>query len=605
MRISRRGATAFAVCVLLAFGQSVSPRGPFASESEPPLVDGEPLRAHQFPRFVRPTQGGEFGFDQFVVAGDHVALPFERIDLDQESGVVVETWERIDTSVVAGRVVSVFRPVWSPHLLRERLRQVRWGVDRPFVHWGDLVVPGDDGGRRRAVYLRLAPTDVPAAEVVVVSDTVQYSSHLVNLWIPDFGDGRLQHGSEEWDLSAVTQRFYEYFADGYETIAIVTQAMHPTDAFHRNVQNAVAGIGLPLFDDTAQYGSAGVLQGVEMYPSGRWADAPTVLHQQAHQWSDYSQAWARAGIARQGDLPERHTPLLAPGPVLAGAVLEASRRVGGPDNVGAHVVERTTPMVTYNPLTLYRMGLASTTDLPTYRVFEDQGQFGAGLDDGPATPAVGSTVAGGHVILTADDFVAADGIRNGPIVSQIRRAVVYVTRAGLASQDEMDVVSYFAARLGTSDGVTTWDAYPSLFEATGGRVEMPTGITPALTSGLAPLMAVEDVGYPDVPTDVLTGVELDLPIPGRIDIGQTVTLDGVLTLIDRTDYNIVCFRFIRYGGSDVNETFVCDTLDGVRFSVPVTFGATQAGTYTVEPFVFWTDAGPQAALSRYGVIVVE
>ena len=114
-----------------------------------------------------------------------------------------------------------------------------------------------------------------------------------------FGDARLSTDTDSWDLSVVTRTFYEYFADAYTTLAIVMQAMQPMDALHRNVQNAVAGIGLPLFDDAAQYGSASVLQGVEVYPSGRWADLSAVLHQQGHQWSDYSQAWA-AGRGRRG-----------------------------------------------------------------------------------------------------------------------------------------------------------------------------------------------------------------------------------------------------------------------------------------------------------------
>ena len=567
--------------------------------AEPPLMDGESLRAEQFPRFLRSTHVGEFGFDQFVVVGDHSSVTFERVDLAVETGVVPETWERVGTDAVAGRVVSVFRPVWSSDLLHQALRQARWGVDRPFLHWGDLVVSGVG---RQPIYLRMAPTNLPASEVVIVDDTVQYTSHVVNLWVPDFGDGPVQFGIDEWDLSAVTRRFYEHFADDYETIAIVTQTMHPMEPFHRNVQNVVAGIGLPLFDDTAKYGSAGVLQGVEVYSSGRWADAGTVLHQQAHQWSDYSQAWAQAGVTRVGHQPERHTPLLTPGGGLTGAVVEATRRVVASDGGASHVIERTFPMVTYNPLTLYRMGLVSVSELPTYQVFEDQGQFDP---EGRVVPVVGTTVDGGHVTVGPDDFVAADGLRNGPVTTQVRRAVVYVTRTGLASQDDMDVATYFAARLGASVGVMTWDAHPSFLEATGGRAQMSTEIVPAAASGLAPVVPAGDVGYPDVPSDVLIGVELDAPVPGRLDVGQTVTIDGRLTLTDRTDYNIVCFRFIRYGGSDVNEVFVCDTLDGVRFSVPVTFGDSQRGTYTIEPFAFWTDSGPQAALSRYGVIAVE
>ena len=55
----------------------------------------------------------------------------------------------------------------------------------------------------------------------------------------------------------------------------------------------------------------------------------------------------------------------------------------------------------------------------------------------------------------------------------------------------------------------------------------------------------------------------------------------------------------------MNEVFVCGTLEGTRFSVPVTFGDGQAGRYTIEAFAFWADSGPQNARSRYGVIVVE
>ena len=588
------------VCIIGVMGQT--PYAPRPLAAEPPLADGEVLRSDQFPRFLRPTHVGEFGYDAFVVVGDHEALTFERLDLNQDSGIAVETWGRVGTGVVDGRVVSAFRPVWPAERLRETLRMTRWGVDRPFVLWGELVVPGAVGGHRQAVHLRMSPTNIPVSDVTVVRENVQYTSHAVNLWIPDFGDDRIQSGTEEWDLSVVTQRFYEHFADEYETIAIVTQTMHSMEPFHRNVQNAIAGIGLPLFDETALYGSASVLQGVEVYPSGRWAEGPTVLHQQAHQWSDYSRAWAQAGITRQGYLPELHTPLLSPGAVLAGAVLEATRRVSGPDDDGVHVVERTLPMVSYNPLTLYRMGLVSTGGLPIYQVFEDQGQLDP---DARTAPIVGTALEGSQVTVIPDDFVAADGVRNGPVVTQMRRALVYVTRTGLASQDEMDVVTYFAARLGATEGVTTWDGYPSFFEATGRRAEMSTGIAPVPASRLPMIAGVADVSYPDVPTDVLVGVELDQPIAGRVNVGQTVTLDGTLTLTDRTDYNIVCFRFIRYGASDVNEVFVCGTLDRIRFSIPVTFGDAQRGAYTIEPFVFWTGSGPQTALSRYGVIVVE
>ena len=213
----------------------------------------------------------------------------------------------------------------------------------PVSSVGHIVVPmvespvGEDGGRadafeRRAVYLRMAPSNVPPSSVIRIDDSVQFASHAVNIWVPNFGDSPVEGAASGWDLPAVTQQFYRYFADEYETLGIVTQTQHPTEglAFHRNVRNEIAGIGLPFFDETAEYGSTSVLQGVEVYPSGRWADASTLLHQQAHQWNEYTRAWANVwpGIVREGNRPEMHTPLLMPGAVLAGAALEATRRVG-------------------------------------------------------------------------------------------------------------------------------------------------------------------------------------------------------------------------------------------------------------------------------------
>ena len=563
-----------------------------------PMADGEALRADQFPRFLTPAHAGSFGFDVFTVLGDHETVTFERRDPSQTSLVTVETWTRTGTSSIAGRLTSIFRPVWRAEVLRVALAGQRWGVDRPYLFWGDVVAPGT---ARQPVYLQLAPPNLPSSEVVRISDTVQFASHTVNLWIPDFGDARVQGGDEEWDLRTLATTFYQHFADAYETLAVVTQSRELTNqlGFHRNVRNGVAGIGLELFDDTAQYGSASVLQAVEVFPSPQWAENSTMLHQQAHQWGEYTGAWAAAGIVRRGDAPAIHTPLLAPGAVMAGAVLEAMRRVGESTSSGSGpVIELTLPTIQYNPLTLYRMGLIGSAELPTYQVFEDQGQF---TPDRRDVPDDGVAVEGGAVSVTASDFITADGIRNGSPVTRVRRAVIYVTRTGLASQAEMDSVNFFAARLAAREGVMSWDRYPSFFEATRGRAELLTGITPTVVPTIE---GGPNVAYLPVAPDALVGVCLDDPVPGRISVGQTIRINGSLTLSDRNDYSVVCFRFIRYGSFDVNETFVCGSLSERRFSIPVTFSATEQGTHTIEPFAFWMNSGPQAARSRYGAIVV-
>ena len=374
-----------------------------------PLPDGTPLQGEQFPRFLTPTHDDEFGFQDLLVLGDHPVLQFERRELDQESGVSIETWSRDSTTELAGRVVSAFRLAWSADLLRDALRTQRCGVDRPLLLWGDLVVPGVGPTGRQQLYLQMAPPNVPSSRVSRASRTVQYTSHAVNIWMPEFGQSRIQGGDGALDLAAVTKRFYDMFVDEFETLALVSQTTLLTNAagLRRHVRNAVTGIGLELFDTTADYGSASVLQGIEVYPPGGWVTAQATLHQQTHQWGDYTRVWDRVGIARQGNGPESHEPLLSPGAFVAGAVLEGTRRVSG-----ASSIERTVPTVTFHPLTLYRMGLLDVTQLPQLRVFVDQGQFDP---TDRAAPPIGTSVGGGDIAVVGSDFVVADGPRTGPV----------------------------------------------------------------------------------------------------------------------------------------------------------------------------------------------
>ena len=111
--------------------------------------------------------------------------------------------------------------------------------------------------------------------------------------------------------------------------------------------------------------------------------------------------------------------------------------------------------------------------------------------------------------------------------------------------------------------------------------------------------------YVDVATTALNDVVMDRPIPGRIAVGEAVTLSGTVTATDGEDSSIACFRFIRYGSTDPNEIFVCSSLSARRFSVGLTFTAGQRGRYTVEPFLFGAAASRPEARSRYGVIAVE
>ena len=559
-----------------------------AGEMEP-LADGHPLRADQFPRFLHPTHEGSFGFTDFLVLGDHASVTFERVDAG--NGHTAETWARTGTDAVAGHLVSVFSPAWDAAVLRETLRRSSWGVDEPSLYWGRLVVPGGGGHGHVNIHLALAPSNVPASPVVRIDDRVQYASHVVNIRDDDFGDSRILGGDTALNLPEITNLFYEYFADEYEVVAVVSRTARLHDSFHQIVRNDIGGIGLDLFDESAAYGSAAVLEAVEGYSSGNWASWRIVLHEQGHQVGEYTAAWSDAGLAASTGTHaphvHTHTPLMTPGAVTYGA-LEGNLRVA----LDTFRIEHTVPLVTYHPLTLYRMGLLSAADLPPMQVFLDQGQFGA---DTSSAPEVGTEVSGGTVEVTVNDLMAADGVRTGPATTAIRRAVVYVSRGGLAPQSEMDVVNYFARRLGESSGVTSWDRYPSFFEATAGGAVMTTDIRrkpPGSAAGAAASVHCAKVGV-----DALVGIVLDEEFGGCLTAGTSVEVSGVLNLDDE-NYYAVCLRFRRYGAPDGDRIYECDELNAERFSLTVTFPENEPGGYTMEAFAF-SNADAQLPLTTY------
>ena len=561
-----------------------------------PLADGRPLRADQNPRFLRPAHTGTFGFDRFLVLGDHATVTFERVDGGAENQHTAETWARSGTDSVAGHLVSIFNPTWDAATLRDVLRRYAWGVDTPSLYWGRFVVPG--GQDRVNVYLSIVPPNIGSSPVVQINDHVQYASHVVNISDADFGDSRILGGDTALNLPEITTLFYEHFADEYDVIAVVSQAAQLGDyvGFHQVVRNEIGGIGLELFDSSATYGSNGVLQAVEGYPSGQWASWETVLHEQGHQYGEYTNAWSEAAaLHRLGHAPDVHTPLLTPGAVTYGAVLEGDVRVAD-ETADGYRIEHTAPLVTYHPLTLYRMGLLPAASVAPVQVFLDQGQFDTQTS---TAPDAGTAVSGGTVEVTINDLMAADGVRSGPAVTSVRRAIVYVSRNGLAPRAEMDVVNYFAQRLGESSGVTSWKRYPSFAEATGGRAVMTTSIRRRAGASAPALAAGPSGRCARVGTEALVGIVLDNEVGGCVQAGTTATVSGRLTLDDRSDYYAVCVRMRRHGASAEDRIYVCDELNVDRFSLDVTFPADQPGGYTMEAFAFWEETNAQLPLTIY------
>ena len=217
------------------------------------MADGEPLAFEQEPAILKPDHAGSVGLIDFAVLGDHETVVFEREDPAGAAGVVEEVWGRTGTITVGGRTISLFAPRWSRHIWSERLRYERQGFDRPHVYWGRFIVPSISDGpyssetETRSVYLRTGSTGIPHSHVRLIAADVQFSSHVVNLLIPGFGDSRVTSGSFGFDLPTAANSFLAHFGDDYDGIAFIPQRPHMAafGGFHRNIKNEVQGIGKP------------------------------------------------------------------------------------------------------------------------------------------------------------------------------------------------------------------------------------------------------------------------------------------------------------------------------------------------------------------------
>ncbi|MEM8998178.1 MAG: hypothetical protein AAGF23_25570, partial [Acidobacteriota bacterium] len=97
---------------------------------------------------------------------------------------------------------------------------------------------------------------------------------------------------------AVAEAFYGHHQDNFDFLVVFTGFEFDTGnavAFHIGVQNQIQGLGLPIYDQTAEWGSGGRLQGwIDMAALSRYEPNPLdpdfdrtlsiLAHELMHQW---------------------------------------------------------------------------------------------------------------------------------------------------------------------------------------------------------------------------------------------------------------------------------------------------------------------------------
>ncbi len=225
--------------------------------------------------------------------------------------------------------------------------------------------------------------------------------------------------TSELNLVAVTRRFIATHADTFDNVTVFTDRELMTDgtfAFELTVANQIQGLGVPVFNASAQFGSSGRLQSIcNMDDLGKYPDDPLVRflganttvsvlgHEFGHRWLAHAMFRAPGGVQSSALLGRdlAHWSFFADtdGSVMEGNDIED---LGGGAFRTVGAAER------YSLLDQYFMGLVDQTDVPPFFVVEDVANTTRVAD---SNPRVGVRFDGVRRDVTIDEVIAAVGVR--------------------------------------------------------------------------------------------------------------------------------------------------------------------------------------------------
>jgi hypothetical protein len=314
-------------------------------------------------------------------------------------------------------------------------------VNRNFV--GFIKVSGATPGDVASVNFFVNVDDSSIVDVPVVTSAadMRCAPHVVNLQVP------AEDASGLWetlfgDEQSVFKRFYEVFGDDYDFANVIY--LHPDKFANRDhfpVKNDVLGIGVPIFDGTAFYGSVGALNGITRFPVDTVFDLaePGAQHELGHQWINWLTGFPLLG----GGSPHWPPSQVARG-LMGFSIPGTPDAEGGfftfdfvPQGGNLYTLTNATPLGVFTQLDLYLMGFVGPRAVPSYVVLDPPDQ--------PLT--VNSTVTG--TTVTIGDVIAAMGPRIPDATTapkNFRMATVLVTRTGFLTNRQLAFFDHFAAR---------------------------------------------------------------------------------------------------------------------------------------------------------------
>jgi hypothetical protein len=279
------------------------------------------------------------------------------------------------------------------------------------------------------------------------------------------------------NVRRVAQAFYRHYGDDYDFLNIISTPSRFANRTHTIVRNDVSGIGFPLTDGSAQFGSAGRLRGYSLFPIPGFYDGAGVgfSHETGHQWINQMNFEPFAA-------GRPHWPASSMATGTMGFSIGGTGGQGGDFN--CRIVEESgtvrlmpaTEPKAFGDFDLYLMGLIPPASVRPQIVL-------TGLTNPPS--CIGQIYAGAIARVSVNDIIAGAGPRvpaSADAPKRYRAATILVSRDGLVSQETMWLYSWLTARAELETATPIHEGFSKglgnpFFAMTGGRASIDTLLT--------------------------------------------------------------------------------------------------------------------------------
>lgn len=297
-------------------------------------------------------------------------------------------------------------------------------VHRNFVGFIRLLDASNSVIASYNAFISVVDANIPPVTITARDTAARQTRRILNLHRPLI---------KSIHVVTAVQQFYTYFPDNFDFVQVVFAIpSYPGNRYHGPIRNDVSGIGMNLFDNSAQYGSAGRLLGINVFPIDGLFDAGETAfsHEIGHQWINY--------VKHPKLMPGPHWP---PSTMAAGVMgfNIPGGSVGGefnfaiePAGAGLYTTTSRPGIKEFSDFDLYLMGLLPASQVASGVVLEGAACQSCSI---PGSP------------ITVQDIIATHGPRLPyPSQNSFRVGTVVITRDRLLNDDELALLEFFAAR---------------------------------------------------------------------------------------------------------------------------------------------------------------